>query len=235
MTGIYKITNPNGKIYIGQSVDVNKRFYQYFKLCCKDQPAIFLSLKKHGVENHIFEIIEECLIKSLNNRERFWQEYYNSIEDGLNCKYTNTNDKVGHLSLETKQKISDSQKGKPRIYKSGIHPMLGTKQSMETKLKIQNKRKYIVSEEYKTKVSEFFKGKKLSIAHIEKIRLKNIGKKRTEETKLKQSVLKQNMSDETKHKMSISKLGTKQSLETRMKRSESMKKTLELKKIHKPI
>ena len=45
------------------------------------------------------------------------------------------------------------------------------------------------------------------------------------------SLLKQNMSDETKLKMSVAKKGTKQSIETRLKRSESMKKTLEAKRI----
>ena len=76
-----------------------------------------------------------------------------------------------------------------------------------------------------------YKGKKQTKENSEKRRIANIGKKRSEETKLKQSISKQNMSDETKLKMSLAKKGTKQSIETRLKRSESMKKTLEAKRI----
>ena len=70
MIGIYKITNPNGKVYIGQSVDIEKRLSNYKRLSQSilEQPAIYNSLLKHGVENHIFEIIEECIIELLNER-----------------------------------------------------------------------------------------------------------------------------------------------------------------------
>lgn len=233
MIGIYKITNPNGKIYIGQSVDIEIRLSNYKKLSqsISEQPAIYNSLLKHGVENHIFEIIEECIIELLNERERFWQEYYDCVNNGLNCKYTTTKDKTGHLSDETKNKISLSQKGKKRFYKSGKHPNLGIKRSVETIEKMVNNRNYIVTEEYKKRLSEMYKGKKQTKEHSEKRRIANIGKKRSEETKLKLSILKQNMSDETKLKMSLAKKGTKQSIETRLKRSESMKKTLEAKRI----
>ena len=238
MIGIYKITNPNNKIYIGQSVDLIVRINNYKKMTTSisEQRAIYNSLLKYGVENHTFEIIEECEIELLNEKERYWQEYYDCVKNGLNCKYTTTIDKVGHLSDETKKKISDAQKGKKRIYKSGKHPMLGVKRSKET---IEKTRKANIGrkvpEEYKLKVSEFFKGKKLKKEHVDKIKLANTGKKRSDETRLKQSIIKQNMSDETKHKMSLAKLGTKQSIETRQKRSESMKKTLALKQNYKQL
>lgn len=86
MIGIYKITNPNGKNYIGQSINIEKRFNQYKKLTCKNQVILYRSLLKYGVENHIFEVIEECNIEILNERERYWQDFYNVIEKGLNCK-----------------------------------------------------------------------------------------------------------------------------------------------------
>lgn len=55
--GIYQITSPTGSIYIGQSIDINKRLLDYHKLNCKNQPALYNSLKKHGPENHRFKII----------------------------------------------------------------------------------------------------------------------------------------------------------------------------------
>ena len=67
MIGIYKITSPNNNIYIGQSINIEKRFVQYKKLrsCC-NQIKLYNSFVKYGVDNHIFEIIEECNIEFFN-------------------------------------------------------------------------------------------------------------------------------------------------------------------------
>jgi hypothetical protein len=54
---------------------------------CIDQPKLYNSLKKYGVENHTFEVIEECLIFDLNNRELHYQEFYMCVENGLNCVF----------------------------------------------------------------------------------------------------------------------------------------------------
>ena len=62
MVGIYKITSPSGRVYIGQSVNIEKRFLSYSKLLrCKTQIKLFRSFLKYGVINHIFETIEEDL------------------------------------------------------------------------------------------------------------------------------------------------------------------------------
>lgn len=57
MTGIYKITSPTGKVYIGQSYDIPKRLSQYKNLHCKDQQRIYNSLMKHGVDAHSFGVL----------------------------------------------------------------------------------------------------------------------------------------------------------------------------------
>ena len=74
-TGIYKITSPNNKIYIGQSIDIERRFKQYFSFnkSNKSQIKLWRSLKKYGCDNHVFEIIEQCNFKELNNRENKWR------------------------------------------------------------------------------------------------------------------------------------------------------------------
>ena len=70
--GIYKITSPSGKVYIGQSIDIKRRFTSYKTLNkSKRQVKLYNSFVKYGVENHIFETIEECLVDFLNERERF--------------------------------------------------------------------------------------------------------------------------------------------------------------------
>ena len=82
MIGIYKITNPKGKTYIGQSVNIEKRWNRYKNLIPKDcigQPLIYRSLIKYGVENHIFEIIELCNKEELNKLESYYIVLYNSF------------------------------------------------------------------------------------------------------------------------------------------------------------
>jgi group I intron endonuclease len=133
MIGIYKITNPKGKIYIGQSKNINDRFNSYKKLKhhCSLQPKLFNSLKKYGPENHIFEIIEECSLEQLNEREIYYIDKFKSYLKGLNltsggegCKgYIPTESKrkkhseimTGSIKKEyVKEKISKSLKGKQK-------------------------------------------------------------------------------------------------------------------------
>jgi len=80
MIGIYKITNPKGAVYIGQSKNIDNRWKDYFKLRCKKQQRIFNSLNKYGVDNHTFEVIEECDKIELLMCEKEWINYY--IEEG---------------------------------------------------------------------------------------------------------------------------------------------------------
>lgn len=68
--GIYKITNPVGYCYIGQSTDILKRFQTH-----KTRSTNFLlteSFLKYGVENHTFEILEECNNNLLLEREKHY-------------------------------------------------------------------------------------------------------------------------------------------------------------------
>ena len=53
-----------------------------------DNQKLFNSILKYGIENHNIEIIEECDVEQLNCRERYWQEFYNAITNGLNCILT---------------------------------------------------------------------------------------------------------------------------------------------------
>ena len=99
MTGIYKITSPSKKVYIGQSIDIEKRFKQYKRLDCKKQPKLYNSLKKYNPENHVFEIIEECLVEQLNEKEIYWKQHYNSIKEGLNCELFDIGQEIGRAHV----------------------------------------------------------------------------------------------------------------------------------------
>ena len=84
MIVIYKITSPSGKIYIGQTTNYSKRHNAYKNHKCKGQPKLFASIEKYGFINHTIEIIKECQVEDLNYYERYYQEYYESVLDGLN-------------------------------------------------------------------------------------------------------------------------------------------------------
>lgn len=109
--GIYKITSPTNRIYIGSSVDVMARIYNYKILRCKTQPRLYNSLLKYGWINHEFEIIETCNVEDLYSREAYYGDMYNVLESGLNCRLPKTDEFKISLSTETKKKISNANKG----------------------------------------------------------------------------------------------------------------------------
>lgn len=108
MIGIYKITNPKGKIYIGKSIQVESRIQKY-KYNNPNQPKLNNSIKKYGFENHDVEIIEICKADQLDNREIHYINHYNSVEKGLNLTYGGEG---GIPSKETRNKKSKSMMGK---------------------------------------------------------------------------------------------------------------------------
>ena len=111
--GIYKITSPSGRVYIGESKDIHKRWKCYKKLKqTKSQPRLYHSILKYGHEEHIFEIIEECDFDDLKCRERHWQDFYDVLNGGLNCKLTNCGEVKQVYSQEMLERMSNSQKGK---------------------------------------------------------------------------------------------------------------------------
>jgi len=113
MVGIYKITSPSNKVYIGQSINIDKRFNQYKSLSqTTGQKRLHYSFKKYGINNHLFEIVESCSIDLLNERERYWQDFYNVLEVGLNCILTDTKDNIKVYSKETIEKIRLGNLGK---------------------------------------------------------------------------------------------------------------------------
>lgn len=86
---IYKITNTlNNKIYIGQTIkSVQKRFTQHKNNSNKEyfsQIVLYKAFNKYGIENFICEEIEEVPNKDLDEREKYWIEYYDSYFNGYN-------------------------------------------------------------------------------------------------------------------------------------------------------
>lgn len=89
VSGIYKITNPAvGKSYIGQAVDISARFKQHIKRGLgAETPTknkLYPAFEKFGVENFIFEILEKCNREELNEKEKFWIDYFDTKTYGYN-------------------------------------------------------------------------------------------------------------------------------------------------------
>jgi len=93
MIGIYKFQNKiNSCIYIGQSLDIERRYKDHinraknnFKSNSEYDSPLHRAIRKYGIENFIFEIIEECSKEQLNEREQYWIAFYNSYNNGYNC------------------------------------------------------------------------------------------------------------------------------------------------------
>jgi group I intron endonuclease len=170
MIGVYKITSPSGRVYVGQSIDIERRWNEYKKLIkCKSQYKLMRSFLKYGVDTHTFETLLECSAKDLNLHERYYQDLYQAVSRrGLNCKLTRTDSKSGALSESTKKKIGDSNRGK----------LTGKKRSKECIEKRLRTRELNRSDE---RVSDFFKGKQVSQLTREKISKTMRGRKQTPE------------------------------------------------------
>ena len=109
---IYKIISPIGKIYIGQTKDFYSRIRQHKAAQNKRIFNLYLSFKEHGFDLHKFEIVEECVVEQLNERERHWQDYYNSSIEGLNMSLTSTDTKKHVMSDITIEKKRNNNLGK---------------------------------------------------------------------------------------------------------------------------
>jgi group I intron endonuclease len=110
--GIYKIINPKNKVYIGKSNDIERRKTQYCRVNSSSLGyKIKFSIKKYGWENHIFEIIEECTLEQLDEREIYWIKTYDSVKNGLNI---GKGGEGGNMTSYTKNKISNTWKSKSK-------------------------------------------------------------------------------------------------------------------------
>lgn len=144
--GIYKITNPKGRVYIGQSMCIRSRWNLYKNYHCKTQPMLYRSLNKHGLENHTFEILTTCSECELNDLERYYQDVYNVLDRkcGLNLRLTVSSDRSGRMSEEHKKNLSNALKNSEKFRearKRDAQKRKGIPLLEETKEKLSKARK----------------------------------------------------------------------------------------------
>ena len=88
-SGIYKITRlKTGEIYIGKSTDIKKRWTEHCKTAYGvgtiAHSVLHTTIKKDGIENFTFELLEEVPKDKLTEREKYWINFYDSKNYGLN-------------------------------------------------------------------------------------------------------------------------------------------------------
>ena len=88
-SGIYKITRiKTGEIYIGKSTDIKKRWTEHCKTAYGvgtiAHSVLHTTIKKDGIENFTFELLEEVPKDKLTEREKYWITFYDSKNYGLN-------------------------------------------------------------------------------------------------------------------------------------------------------
>lgn len=152
MIGIYKITNPKGKVYIGSSSDIKRRFRQYKSKQAKKHPKLYNSFIKYGIENHIFEILEECKVSFLLEREFYYAQLYNVLgKTGLNCSIPKKGISFSYKSEEVKDKIRKKRIGKKHSEES--KKLMGFKTREGFKTGNRKKRKeFIIKNKFKVRI-----------------------------------------------------------------------------------
>lgn len=110
---IYKITNlVNQKVYIGQTKNPKKRWYHHRTTANrKPKYVINLAMKKHGLDNFIFDVIASCLDQNAANiAEDICINQENSMitGHGYNVKPGGNTCSGWHHTEETKRKIRET-------------------------------------------------------------------------------------------------------------------------------
>ena len=230
---IYKVINVvNDKAYIGQTVvGLEKRRRRHIVEANGKHNNFYFhnALKKYGLENFNWKIIEFCDSKEeLDEMEFHYIKRYNSREAGYNLTFGGDGIVGFKHSTATRERMSKARKGRKMTEEARLKlilnhadfsgennpmygvtsPMKGKHHTVETKLKISNHlkgRKF--SDEHKRKISEAHKGKEIS-----------------KETKRKMSEAsgKRRHSEETKKKISEANKGRKVSEETRRNMSRAV-------------
>lgn len=167
---IYCIHNlTTGKKYIGQTVEkLQRRVLRHFRTI--NETKISRAIQKYSKYNFVYGIVEEIEdINLLDEREKYWILYYNSVDNGFNIK------EGGKSARGFKQSQSSIEKRRQKLIGKPL------------------------SDEHKQKLSKAHKGKILSKETVNKMIAYRTGKKLTEDCKEKISLSHSKNIYELKH------------------------------------
>ena len=163
--GIYSIVNNiNGKVYIGQSIDIYKRWKAHIHR--DSMSLIHRAIQKYGEQNFTFSIIKSVSSDSPINRillncyECFFIKQYDATNRDKGYNITSGGNSFTHsVSAETRKKIGDKNRGRkhsPEAISKIRASNLGRKHSAETKRKIAEgqKKRAPTSDETRRKIGD---------------------------------------------------------------------------------
>lgn len=119
-SGIYKWTSPSGKYYIGQAVNLKRRyndFLNFNRTYTSEGSAIDNARKKYNTSNSWnYEVIEYCEADKLNELEVKYIAEYDSHNSRIGYNSTlggdGTKGLIGkHPTEETRKRMSEAHKG----------------------------------------------------------------------------------------------------------------------------
>ena len=186
LCGIYKIFNiVNGKVYIGQSINIKARWKDHVSSLNRGDSRCTLlqrAWNKYGQDNFSFEILELCSEDMLDDTETKYIELYGACDVNKGYNIETGGNQHKHLSDETKRKIREAHigvKASDETRKKMSESRLGAKNPMYGQTHSESARK---------KISDAAKGRpghRPSDDGLERIRLANIGKVVSQETRNK--------------------------------------------------
>lgn len=109
-SGIYKITFPNGKIYIGRSNNIYRRMLEHNN-DFRNKLPIEYAIQKYGRITE-FDIIEEISPENINlsrEREIYWIKFYNSTNKEKGYNISSGGDGAGLGSENPQAKFTEEQ------------------------------------------------------------------------------------------------------------------------------
>lgn len=134
-SGIYKITNiVNNKVYVGRSVNWLKRISVHKSELRKNKhsnPYLQKAWNKYGETNFICELVEQCSVDELKDKEIYWIDKLNAInrDFGYNIREEENDGKcteeyrkrIGKISKEKLTKYYKEIKQEGRLEVTTIH------------------------------------------------------------------------------------------------------------------
>jgi group I intron endonuclease len=190
LIGVYELTSPSGKVYVGQSWNIEKRFNKYKNLNCQRQRKLFNSLSKYEFKNHKIKILElfygegatqETLdkieIANINYNKEIGKELLNLASGGSRGKHSKESLEIlrnrkgeNHPSFGMKRskEFCEKRKGEGNANFGNIgekNPNFGKKQTEERRLKTSGENNYWYGK--RGDQTPFF-GKKQSLEHVAK-------------------------------------------------------------------
>lgn len=96
--GIYLIRNTAaGRSYVGQTEELRRRRDEHFSLLrtgAHRNRLLQADFKQYGERAFVFEVLEECAPRLLDEREHYWIAEFRCIEDGYNIKPSPNEDRT---------------------------------------------------------------------------------------------------------------------------------------------